>query len=173
VKVGAWGVVASLSGLAAVGSTAGVTLVRSTPVSSASSKEPKSTGAESAAQDDGVATAPAGESLVVMLRPTSLFEVICRVLLTSVGFFAGLFYVPLAVVMQVRPPADKKGRMIGAMNLVNWIFILIAAGFYLAVIAVCSSLQIRVSWIFVLCAAVMLPVALFYRPSIELQGEAA
>ena len=50
--------------------------------------------------------------------------------LVGVGLFAGFFYVPLAVFMQVRPPTEKKGRMIGAMNLVNWIGIMLAAGFY-------------------------------------------
>jgi acyl-[acyl-carrier-protein]-phospholipid O-acyltransferase/long-chain-fatty-acid--[acyl-carrier-protein] ligase len=108
-----------------------------------------------------------------MLRPSGVFETTCRILLVGVGFFAGLFYVPLAVVMQVRPPAELKGRMIGAMNLINWIGILLAAGFYFAVIAVCQSLHIRESWIFALAAAVMLPVAIFYRPHVQIHDEAA
>ena len=108
-----------------------------------------------------------------MLRPTSTFEIVCRVLLVGVGFFAGFFYVPLAVIMQVRPPADQKGRMIGAMNLVNWIGIMLAAVFYLVVIEACKLLEIRVSWIFAMSAAVMLPVAMFYRPNVQLRSEAA
>jgi acyl-[acyl-carrier-protein]-phospholipid O-acyltransferase/long-chain-fatty-acid--[acyl-carrier-protein] ligase len=172
VKAGAWGVVACLSGLAAFGSTAGVTLVKQTPASKSSSKEPNSTPIESTIAGDGLTSETTGESLFAMLQPTGLREVVYRVLLVGVGFSAGLFYVPLAVVMQVRPPADKKGRMIGAMNLVNWVFILISAGFYFAAMAACTALHIRVSWIFAVCAAVMLPVALFYRPNIELRSEA-
>ncbi len=105
-----------------------------------------------------------------MLRPTSLFETACRLMLVGVGFFAGFFYVPLAVIMQVRPPAQLKGRMIGAMNLINWIGIVLAAVFYLVVIEVCKLLQIRVTWIFVMAAAVMVPVALFYRPNVEMRS---
>ena len=43
------------------------------------------------------------------------------------SIIGGLFIVPLQVFMQARPPEDQKGRMIGAMNLVNWIAILFAA----------------------------------------------
>jgi hypothetical protein len=80
------------------------------------------------------------------------------------GVFAGFFIVPRAVFMQARPPEDQKGRMIGAMNLINWIGILLAAGFYFAAEAICRMLHAPVSWIFAMTAAVMLPVALFYRP---------
>jgi acyl-[acyl-carrier-protein]-phospholipid O-acyltransferase/long-chain-fatty-acid--[acyl-carrier-protein] ligase len=150
-------------------------LAQTTPAPGASSSgETKSTSKESTRQPDtGDSTELTGESLVDMLRPTSTFEIVCRVLLVGVGFFAGFFYVPLAVIMQVRPPADQKGRMIGAMNLVNWIGIMLAAVFYLVVIEACKLLEIRVSWIFAMSAAVMLPVAMFYRPNVQLRTEAA
>jgi MFS family permease len=168
VKLGAWGIVACLSALAAFGSVAGVALDKNAPA------KPGSTALDSEGQPSAsIETDRTPESLVEMLRPTSLFETTCRILLVGVGFFAGLFYVPLAVVMQVRPPAELKGRMIGAMNLINWIGILLAAGFYFAVIAVCQSLHIRESWIFALAAAVMLPVAIFYRPNVQIHDEAA
>jgi hypothetical protein len=50
---------------------------------------------------------------------------------------------------------------------------LLAAGFYLVMIKQCQVLHLRVSWIFATSAAVMLPIALFYRPSVELRGEDA
>jgi MFS family permease len=174
VKLGAWGIVACLSGLAAVGSVTGVSLTPSERTSEANpAAETKSASPDSRAQqsvENPSRRAP--ESFGAMLRPTSLLETVCRVLLLGVGFFAGFFYVPLAVIMQVRPPADQKGRMIGAMNLVNWIGIMLAAVFYLLVIMVCKGLQIRESWIFAMSAAVMLPVAMFYRPNVQLRNEA-
>jgi MFS family permease len=173
VRVGAWGVVACLFGLAALGSVAGVTLAQSKPTSGATSKPTQRSSPESG-HDQRAQASPAlsGESLGQMLRPTSRFEVACRVLLVGIGFFAGMFYVPLAVIMQVRPPAEQKGRMIGVMNLANWIGIMIAAGFYQVVIIACTRLQIRESWIFAMSAAVMLPIAIFYRPNVQLQSEA-
>jgi len=172
VKLGAWGIVVCLSGLAAVGSIAGVPLENAAKASDASSSEGSSTSASAQSADKTLATR-APESIAQMLAPTSSFEIVCRFLLGGVGFFAGFFYVPLAVVMQVRPPAEKKGRMIGAMNLINWIGIMLAAVFYLGVIRLCTLLEIRESWIFAMSAAVMVPVALFYRPRVEMHGEAA
>jgi MFS family permease len=180
VKLGAWGIVACLSGLAALGSAAGVTLAQSKTESGASSSGETNSASKESREQELAQTSPdltpaghAPESLVEMLRPTNLFETACRLLLVGIGFFAGFFYVPLAVIMQVRPPAELKGRMIGAMNLINWIGIMLAAVFYLVVIEVCKLLQIRVTWIFLMSAAVMLPVALFYRPNVELHGDAA
>jgi MFS family permease len=173
VTLGAWGVVGCLAALAALGSIRGVFLVHKEPTQGASATGQTNRAAQSSQQAKaGSSDKGEGESLAELVQATSSFETVCRLLLVGVGFFAGLFYVPLAVVMQVRPPADKKGRMIGAMNLVNWICILLAAGFYFAVIAVCQRLQIRVSWIFAMSAAVMLPVAMFYRPKVELHSEA-
>ncbi|MGE0373947.1 MAG: MFS transporter [Planctomycetaceae bacterium] len=94
-------------------------------------------------------------------------------LLMTLGLCGGLFAVPLQVFMQARPPAGQKGRMIGAMNLINWIGILLSAGMY----GVCASLFTQppateggapvstISWTFAVVAAIMLPVALFYRPA--------
>ncbi len=94
------------------------------------------------------------------------------ILLMGLGFSAGLFAVPLQVFLQARPPAGQKGRMIGAMNLINWIGILLAAGFY----GVCSTLftrapiaaggdpQSHISWTFAVIAALLLPLLVWYRP---------
>jgi MFS family permease len=172
VQLGAWGIVACLGALAAIGSSAGIPLSRSTAEAS-TDKSPTNKGASSQPVEKGApgsSIETTGESLAEMLQPTSRLEMVCRVLLVGVGFFAGFFYVPLAVIMQVRPPAEQKGRMIGAMNLINWIGIMVAALFYLVVIGVCTRLEIRVSWIFAMAAAVMLPIAIFYRPNVELRS---
>ena len=95
------------------------------------------------------------------------------ILLIGLGVSAGFFAVPLQVFLQARPPKEQKGRMIGAMNLVNWIGILLAAGFY----GLCSDWFTEVatikgqppvshiSWTFALVAGMLIPVALFYRPA--------
>ena len=85
--------------------------------------------------------------------------------LISVGLFAGFYSVPLQVYLQSTAPVEQKGRIIGANNLINWIGIASAG-------VVCSMGRIvLVDWLmlpyaslFGLAAALMLPVALFYRP---------
>ena len=88
-------------------------------------------------------------------------------LLVSVGFFAGLFVVPLQVFLQSRPPEDKKGQMIALMNLCSWIGIFLSA---LLVILI-EYVQTQYNWpeatTFFATAALMLPVALFYHPRNE------
>lgn len=146
------------------------------PDESASVAAPQSENATPATGADSSANSrnPEGESLLSVLLPSSRFEWVARGLLVGVGLFAGFFYVPLAVLMQARPPAALKGRMIGAMNLLNWIGIVIAAVFFGAAEDVCEKiLHVRVCWIFAMCALVMLPVALFYRPHFDLGGHAA
>jgi acyl-[acyl-carrier-protein]-phospholipid O-acyltransferase/long-chain-fatty-acid--[acyl-carrier-protein] ligase len=96
-------------------------------------------------------------------------------LLLGLGYSAGIFVVPLQVFLQARPPADRKGRMIGTMNLANWIAILLAAGFY----GLCSKLftvpaavsggspRSIISWTFAVMAVLILPVAVTFRPPDE------
>lgn len=96
-------------------------------------------------------------------------------LLLLMGISAGFFAVPLQVLMQARPPAGQKGRMMGAMNLFNWLGILLSAVGY----GVCSNLFVEppvtegaapvshIGWTFAVVAGLMLPVALFYRPQDE------
>ncbi|MEE3368342.1 MAG: MFS transporter [Planctomycetota bacterium] len=93
--------------------------------------------------------------------PVEWVEWIAWLLLVELGVSAGLFVVPLQVFMQTRPPVEHKGRMIGAMNLINWIAILAASGFYY----LCAVLLSPVSWTFGVLAAAVLPVAMFYRPA--------
>ena len=105
-----------------------------------------------------------------LLVPANQIDLLARMLLTSLGFAAGLFVVPLQVCLQTRPPEDQKGRMIGTMNLVNWIGIVLSAGFYQLGLWLAPSAEIggdtvvQVHWIFAALALLMLPVALWYRP---------
>jgi hypothetical protein len=57
--------------------------------------------------------------------------------------------------------------MIGAMNLVNWIGILLSALFFKICNEVYGHLEVSSSWTFAAAALLMLPVALFYRPRDE------
>lgn len=87
-------------------------------------------------------------------------------LLAGLGFSTGLYTVPLQVFLQSRPPADQKGRVIGAMNLVNWIGVFLAAGVYAGLFWVCCSLlKLPISTIYGATAVMILPVALLYRPN--------
>ena len=97
--------------------------------------------------------------------PSQAVEWGARLLLTAMGCAAGIFAVPLQVFLQARPPGDQKGRMIGTMNLINWIGILLAAGFYFGCSAVFTPKQIDGT--FAVLAFVMLPVAIFYHPRDE------
>ena len=48
--------------------------------------------------------------------------------LIALGFFGGLFVVPLNANLQQRAPADERGRLIGTMNFVNMLGVLAASG---------------------------------------------
>lgn len=97
--------------------------------------------------------------------PAETTEWTARLVLVTVGVSSGMFAVPLQVYLQAKPPQDQKGRMIGAMNLVNWIGILMAAGVYFLCTATFTPEHI--SWTFLVLAAAMLPIALFYHPRDE------
>jgi acyl-[acyl-carrier-protein]-phospholipid O-acyltransferase/long-chain-fatty-acid--[acyl-carrier-protein] ligase len=72
--------------------------------------------------------------------------------------------VPLQVFLQGRPPADQKGRVIGAMNLLNWVGIFLAAATYGLLTRLINAVDARQWALFAFTAAMMLPVALLYRP---------
>jgi MFS family permease len=105
-----------------------------------------------------------------MVFNASPLEWLTRASLTLVGFSAGVFIVPLQVVLQVAPPEAQKGRMIGTMNLVNWIGILLSAvfvGVYGLLRAPLSSIlpfDLRPATVFGLVAVMMVMVAVWYRP---------
>lgn len=99
--------------------------------------------------------------------PQSAIEWAARSVLTLLGFFAGLFVVPLQVELQTRPPKSQKGRMIGAMNLINWIGIVISALFFQIFTVICNQFHWPMSQVFLALALVILPIALFYHPKDE------
>lgn len=103
---------------------------------------------------------PSQESFFQMLIPASFMELGTRTSLFLVGMFAGFFAVPLQTFMQSRPPKNQKGQMIGAMNLINWIGILLSAIFLGTLI----DLEIPIRLIFLILAALLVPVGLFFKP---------
>jgi acyl-[acyl-carrier-protein]-phospholipid O-acyltransferase/long-chain-fatty-acid--[acyl-carrier-protein] ligase len=95
--------------------------------------------------------------------------------LIAVGLFAGLFTVPLQVYLQSQAPAEQKGRIIAAMNLLNWIGICLAAGIYgVANRVLVVENKLPHASVFAVAAALILPVAIFYRaPSRDLRAQEA
>ncbi len=85
-------------------------------------------------------------------------------ILLLLGFCAGIFVVPLQVFLQVCPPADLKGRMMGTMNLINFCGIVAAAVAFWLLRTVWGWLELPISWTFPVLAVVVLPVALLFRP---------
>lgn len=107
------------------------------------------------------------ESLWQLAWPKSALEVEARAAMFFVGMAAGLFIVPLQVFLQTRPPADQKGRMIGAMNLINWCGIVLSGGIYFAITAILKATSLPSPGLWLVLAVCLLPVAIFYRPPNE------
>jgi MFS family permease len=100
---------------------------------------------------------------ILPIPPTSA-AALASLFLFCVGTATGVFSVPMQVFLQGRPPSDQKGRVIGAMNLLNWIGIFLAAGVYAGLIGILGMLKLERWGLFAATALLMLPVALFYRP---------
>jgi acyl-[acyl-carrier-protein]-phospholipid O-acyltransferase/long-chain-fatty-acid--[acyl-carrier-protein] ligase len=87
------------------------------------------------------------------------------VVLAVAGLFAGLLAVPLQVYLQAKPPETLKGRMIGTMNLINWVGILFSSVFYHYCQRLFTAIGLPPFYTFGATALViLLPIALFYRP---------
>jgi acyl-[acyl-carrier-protein]-phospholipid O-acyltransferase/long-chain-fatty-acid--[acyl-carrier-protein] ligase len=84
--------------------------------------------------------------------------------LIAMGAFAGVFVVPVQVLLQSRPPRDKKGQMIGAMNQFQWVGVVIGAVIFQLCVRILEATGGPQCAVFGVTAALMLPVALFYRP---------
>ena len=84
--------------------------------------------------------------------------------LAVLGFFIGMFVVPIQVSLQVLPPPEEKGRMIALMNQCNFIGIIISGLIYSQWSSWINLNGMPSSTGFAVCAMVMLPIALFYRP---------
>lgn len=85
--------------------------------------------------------------------------------LILLGVFTGMFAVPLQVFLQSRPPAADKGRMIATQNLLNWIGIFLSAGIYSLAEWTLRTLQWPNNGVFGLTALLLLPIAVWYRPT--------
>lgn len=92
------------------------------------------------------------------------------VMLVLLGIAAGLFVVPLQVFLQSRPPDSLKGRTIATMNLSNWIAIFFSAAFYQLFQYLVGVLDWPLAGSFAFSALLMLPIALFYRPTVNAQN---
>ena len=84
--------------------------------------------------------------------------------LIALGFFAGMFAVPIQVYLQSLPPAGQKGRMIAAMNFANWIAIVLSGVLFMFFRWGFQQLDVPPCTILAVTAALILPVALWYHP---------
>jgi acyl-[acyl-carrier-protein]-phospholipid O-acyltransferase/long-chain-fatty-acid--[acyl-carrier-protein] ligase len=84
--------------------------------------------------------------------------------LIAVGGFTGLFAVPLQVILQERPPVELRGRTIATQNLLNWTGITGSALVYALATWLLGRLQLPKFLVFLVSAAMMGGVALFYHP---------
>jgi len=85
--------------------------------------------------------------------------------LLVLGAAAGLFAIPLQVFLQSRPPENQKGRMIAAMNLANYVAILLSGVTYGLLDAIVTTLQWPRSSIFGFMSMFILPLLLWYKPN--------
>ncbi|MBX3443513.1 MAG: MFS transporter [Planctomyces sp.] len=156
VKAGMWGMLVSLLLLAIPGPGL---VERDIPAFEAE-RLLKSTSADA----PGAAIPP--EMVRVAFRPLWLGDIGTRLMLVALGVCAGLFSVPVQVYLQARAPEDQKGRIIGVMNLFNWIAIALASQFYTAANVVLGDAQAP-NLLFGAAALALLPLLAFYRPRSE------
>jgi predicted MFS family arabinose efflux permease len=91
--------------------------------------------------------------------------------LIALGMFTGMFIVPIQVILQSRPPRNEKGRMIAAMNQCTWVGIILGALLFEISLWGLEAADLPRSTIFAVAAAVMAPIALFYRPKNDSLGK--
>lgn len=84
--------------------------------------------------------------------------------LIAVGIFAGLFTVPLQAFLQFQAPEEQKGRIIGTMNLFNWIGIALSGVFYHFMNGLFARFHLPPHMMFAAAAYLLVPLAIFYRP---------
>ncbi len=96
-------------------------------------------------------------------------EWLLRLSMFLLGVSAGFFVIPIQVYIQEAPPAELKGRLIGAMNFMTWTGILLSAGFlwlsqqFIVAFAGVKLANEHQYATFIALAVLMIPVALFYR----------
>lgn len=86
-------------------------------------------------------------------------------MLTLLGVFTGMFAIPLQVFLQARPPAELKGRLIATQNFLNWIAIIFSGAIYWGFNSAVTATGWPLSAVFLLTSFLMLPIAIFYRPT--------
>jgi acyl-[acyl-carrier-protein]-phospholipid O-acyltransferase/long-chain-fatty-acid--[acyl-carrier-protein] ligase len=91
--------------------------------------------------------------------------------LVLLGMSAGMFAIPVQVFIQTRPPDEQKGRMIAVMNVTNFIAILLSGVIYMAFDRIVSAFGLPRSVLFGLCALLIVPVAILYRPRADVALE--
>lgn len=87
--------------------------------------------------------------------------------LVLMGVSAGFFAIPIQTFIQSRPPKDQKGRIIGVQNTMNFTAILLSGVIYIGFDQLVTAMAWPRSTMFLFTAALMLPVALFYRPRLD------
>ncbi len=88
-----------------------------------------------------------------------------------IGLCAGIFNVPLAAYIQAKAPKAQKGRVIAAMNLMNWIGIYLSGALYKVLVPIFRQAELPPNSLFLAAAGILLPVAVFYRPTSESLAE--
>ncbi|MDZ4689599.1 MAG: MFS transporter [Planctomycetaceae bacterium] len=84
--------------------------------------------------------------------------------LIGVGLSAGLFSVPLQVYLQTEAPANQKGRIVAALNLLNWIGIALSGVFYAVCHAIIQARKLPPATTFGFAAVAFLVLVVIYRP---------
>lgn len=56
--------------------------------------------------------------------------ILAHAALVALGIGGGLYGLPLQTCVQMWPPKEEKGRVVAAVNFVNWIFIFLSAGYF-------------------------------------------
>ncbi|CAD76539.1 MAG TPA: MFS transporter [Rhodopirellula baltica] len=87
--------------------------------------------------------------------------------LMLLGASAAFFAIPIQVFLQARPPEELKGRMIAVMNQANFFAIVMSGVLYQILNTILTSADLPRSTVFGAMAVLFLPVAIFYRPSLE------
>ena len=111
-----------------------------------------------------------GSSILEAAIQAGPLEWLLRLWMVALGCAAGVFVVPVQVFLQQAPPGDQKGRVLGVMNLLNWCGILLSAAFLglmnLSLKAIFGPADAvgMTCLIFFSLAALMVPVAILYRP---------
>lgn len=90
----------------------------------------------------------------IPLGLTGVSMTVFCVALTTLGFSAGLFIVPIAAVLQHRPSADSKGAVQGAANLLSFIGIFAASGIQWFALRQFHLTHGQVFWLCGLCALI-------------------